>query len=79
MELNAGEHSKMSSWEALFRHHNLVADQIHSKPGNRAPLIGGMTWEVAISTRHMQQRYGENYYGETSAGLVANRQATGIV
>lgn len=77
MELNARGHFMMSSWEALFEHHNLVAQRIRSKLGDRAPLIGGMTWGLHdlgsgdLYTRYKDRKYVENYYGRTPADLAA--------
>ena len=33
-----------TSLEELFRYHNLVADSVRARLGDKAPLIGGMTW-----------------------------------
>lgn len=44
MILNTRNKFFLSSWEALFKYHNLVADKVRRRLGDRAPLIGGMTW-----------------------------------
>lgn len=77
MKLNAGGHFMMSSWESLFDYHNLVAQRIRSKLGDRAPLIGGMTWGLHdlgsgdLYTRFKTQDYVKKFYGKTPADLAA--------
>lgn len=45
MKLNkVGWATYYGSWEKLFKYHIDVADKVRNKLGNRAPLIGGMTW-----------------------------------
>lgn len=34
----------VSSWESLWKYHNLVAAGVRERMGDDAPLIGGMTW-----------------------------------
>ncbi|WP_096085680.1 Ig-like domain-containing protein [Agaribacterium haliotis] len=45
MQMNTtGHEGHLSTWEELFRYHNVVADVVRARLGNDAPLIGGMTW-----------------------------------
>ncbi|WP_197085478.1 Ig-like domain-containing protein [Cellvibrio sp. pealriver] len=45
MLMNVPSHEgHLSTWEELFEFHNVVADTVRSKLGNKAPKIGGMTW-----------------------------------
>lgn len=44
MILNTRDHFFLSSWEQIFEYHNLVADKVRRRLGDRAPLIGGMAW-----------------------------------
>ncbi|WP_086932628.1 Ig-like domain-containing protein [Agarilytica rhodophyticola] len=45
MQMNTtGPEGHLSTWEELFRYHNVVADVIREKLGDKAPKIGGMTW-----------------------------------
>ncbi|WP_370980916.1 Ig-like domain-containing protein [Agaribacterium sp. ZY112] len=39
-----GHEGHVSTWEELFRYHNVVADVVRERLGDDAPLIGGMTW-----------------------------------
>ena len=44
MIVNARNKFFLSSWESIFEYHNLVAERVRKRMGDRAPLIGGMTW-----------------------------------
>ncbi|WP_370980241.1 Ig-like domain-containing protein [Agaribacterium sp. ZY112] len=39
-----GHEGHVSTWEELFRYHNVVADVIRETLGDKAPKVGGMTW-----------------------------------
>ncbi len=51
----------VSTWEELWRYHNLVADGVRARLGANAPLIGGMTW--GLHDFHMPDlsRYATGY------------------
>ncbi len=78
--LNTGKFM-MSSWEDIWEYHNLVAEGIKGRLGNRAPKIGGMTWGShdlfgmdAIS-RFKTPSYVNSFYGNTPADEVAKAYA----
>ncbi len=82
--LNTGQFM-MSSWEDIIEYHNLVAQGIKQKLGNRAPKIGGMTWGLhdlfrgdGIS-RFATASYVDGFYGNTAADEVAKAYARGQV
>ncbi|PKQ61390.1 hypothetical protein BZG02_15635 [Labilibaculum filiforme] len=71
MLLNTGAFM-VSSWELLWKYHNLVAKGIKERLGDKAPLIGGMTWglhDLASDdlTRARDVNYASAYYGNTPA------------
>lgn len=43
MKMKTGQFM-VTNQEQIWEYHNLVAEQIRSKLGNEAPMIGGMTW-----------------------------------
>ncbi|GFE79235.1 hypothetical protein GCM10011487_12350 [Steroidobacter agaridevorans] len=67
MLLNTGQFM-MSSWEDIFQYHNLVAQEVRSRLGSKAPLIGGMTWGLHdlpdrdLGTRFKQHGYTDAFY-----------------
>ncbi|WP_282086204.1 carbohydrate-binding protein [Aquimarina algiphila] len=78
--LNTGQFM-MSSWEDIMEYHNLVAQGIKQRLGNRAPKIGGMTWGLhdlfrgdGIS-RFATASYVDGFYGNTAADEVAKAYA----
>lgn len=45
MQMNTtGPEGHVSTWEALWDYHNVVANTVRARLGNKAPKIGGMTW-----------------------------------
>ncbi|WP_096085683.1 Ig-like domain-containing protein [Agaribacterium haliotis] len=45
MQMNTtGPEGHVNTWEALFEYHNVMADEIRARLGNKAPKVGGMTW-----------------------------------
>ena len=60
MELMTGQFM-VTSWEALFEYHNLVAEGVKAKLGARAPLIGGMTFGLHDLNEPDQPRHDADY------------------
>jgi agarase len=60
MELMTGQFM-VTSWEALFEYHNLVAQGVKAKLGARAPLIGGMTFGLHDLNMPDQPRHDADY------------------
>ncbi|MEM6830930.1 MAG: Ig-like domain-containing protein, partial [Bacteroidota bacterium] len=78
--LNTGQFM-MSSWEDIWEYHNLVAQGVRQKLGNRAPKIGGMTWAQhdlfatdGIS-RFKTPDYVNGFYGNTPGDEIAKAYA----
>ncbi|MCX2784533.1 carbohydrate-binding protein [Microbulbifer thermotolerans] len=64
MEMKTGKFM-VTNQEAIWEYHNLVAQEIRSKLGNEAPLIGGMTWgQHDFYRRDGISRYADNAYDQ---------------
>nr|AXP07849.1 beta-agarase [uncultured bacterium] len=59
-----------SSWEELWAYHNLVAQKVKQRLGDKAPLIGGMAFgyhsfhEADVSHRFAKQGYSNQFFQE---------------
>ncbi len=70
----------ITNWEDIWEYHNLVAQGIRERMGNRAPKIGGMTWglhDFFGDDLHRSRTigYSDAFYGNTAADAVAKAYA----
>lgn len=67
MKMNTGAFM-ITSWEDIWEYHNLVAEGVRARLGDRAPKIGGMTWglhDFFADDLHRSRTvgYSDAYYG----------------
>jgi hypothetical protein len=60
MELMTGQFM-VTSWEALWEYHNVVAKGVKARMGDRAPMIGGMTFGLHDLNEPDQPRHDADY------------------
>ncbi|SHK69896.1 Por secretion system C-terminal sorting domain-containing protein [Reichenbachiella agariperforans] len=70
----------VTSWEDIWEYHNLVAEGVRNRLGNRAPKIGGMTWglhDFFADDLHRSRTvgYSDAYYGNTPGDEIAKAYA----